>query len=128
MKHLLLFLLIYFTINLVSPLDKNISNPVVELIKSVGVYFVFLLLNILDSYSIILVLVLFAILVFATNAHFYYKDSVVDKKKFKYIEDFLYIIEICLLLGIFIIIIINGFRKNTGKKIMKHFIKLEKCV
>ena len=53
MKHLLLFLLIYFTINLVSPLDKNISNPVVELIKSVGVYFVFLLLNILDSYSII---------------------------------------------------------------------------
>ena len=99
MKHLLLFLLIFFTINLVSPLDTKIANPLIELVKSIGVYFIFLLLNLLDSYSIILVLVLFALLVFTTNSHFYFKDNVIDKNKYKYVEDLLYITELCLLIA-----------------------------
>tara|TARA_B100000424_G_scaffold271657_2_gene275574 strand:- start:3521 stop:4045 length:525 start_codon:yes stop_codon:yes gene_type:complete len=127
MKHLLLFLLIFFTISLVSPLDKKVSNPLIELIKSAGVYFIFLLLNILDSYSVILVLILFALLVFTTNSHFYYKDTVVDKKKYKYIEDFMYIIELCLLIGIFIIIVMSLFKKKTRSLISSRFFKLEKC-
>ena len=64
---------------------------------------------------------------FTTNSHFYYKDTLFDKKKYKYIEDFLYIIELCLLIGIFIIITMNFFKKKTRSLISSRFFKLEKC-
>jgi len=130
LKHLLLFLIIFFTISLVSPLNDTVNNPFIELLKSIIVYVVFILLNGLHSYSVLLVIALFGLLVFITNIHFYYKDVVKDKRKYKYIEDFMFIVEICLLIGIFIIILLNIARHvgdNSSLNTIKRLFLLKSC-
>ena len=81
-KYFLLFLVIYFSINLVDPAIEKRENPLFPLLRSVFVFLIFMLLNILQKSSLYLVLTLFALLILTNNYYYYYKDTVVDKKKF----------------------------------------------
>ena len=80
-KYFLLFLVIYFSINLVDPQNESKENPIFPLLKSVFVFIVFMLLNTLSSTSLYLVLTLFALLILTNNYYYYFHAIVVDKKR-----------------------------------------------
>ena len=119
-KYFLLFLVIYFSINLVDPQNESKENPIYPLLKSVFVFIVFMLLNTLSSTSLYLVLTLFALLILTNNYYYYYHAIVVDKKKYKYVEDLILAAEYGLSFAIFIILIVSLF---MGKE----RISLSKC-
>lgn len=108
-KYFLLFLVIYFSINLVDPQNQSKENPVFPLLKSVFVFIVFMLLNTLSSTSLYLVLTLFALLILTNNYYYYYHAVVIDKKKYKYVEDLIIATEYGLSFSIFIILIVSLF-------------------
>ena len=108
-KYFLLFLVIYFSINLVDPQNQSKENPVFPLVKSVFVFIVFMLLNTLSSTSLYLVLTLFALLILTNNYYYYYHAVVIDKKKYKYVEDLIIATEYGLSFSIFIILIVSLF-------------------
>ena len=112
-RYLLLFLVIYFSINLVDPELGNKENPFIVVIKSFFVFLIFLLLNQLDITSIILVLVLFAFLIFTSKYYLYFKETVVNKNKHKFTQDILLVIQIVLSICIFSILIISLFMKSS---------------
>ena len=120
-KHGLLFFMIFFTINLVYPQKKKMSNPLIILFKSCFVYILFVFLNILPQNSILLIMILFALLLLSTNYYYYYHDVVVDKKKYKYIEDIIKACQYGLAFSIFTVIVI-GLTQNK-----KQIFKLTKC-
>ena len=119
-KYFLLFLVIYFSINLVDPQNESKENPIFPLLKSVFVFIVFMLLNTLSSTSLYLVLTLFALLILTNNYYYYFHAIVVDKKKYKYVEDLIIATEYGLSFAIFIILIVSLF---MGKE----RISLSKC-
>ena len=119
-RYFLLFLVIYFSVNLVDPSKNKKENPIFPLLKSVFVFFVFLLLSMLSISTIYLVLTLFAILILTNNYYYYYHDVVVDKKKYKYIEDIIIAIEYGLSFSIFIILLVSFMSR-------KKLIGFQKC-
>jgi hypothetical protein len=119
-KYFLLFLVIYFSINLVDPQNESKENPIYPLLKSTFVFIVFTLLNALSSTSLYLVLILFALLILTNNYYYYYHAIVVDKKKYKYVEDLIVATEYGLTFSIFIILIVSLF-------LSKERISLKQC-
>lgn len=119
-RYFLLFLVIYFSVNLVDPSKNKKENPIFPLLKSIFVFLIFLLLSMLSISTIYLVLTLFAILILTNNYYYYYHDVVVDKKKYKYIEDIIIAIEYGLSFSIFIILLVSFLSK-------KKFIGFQRC-
>lgn len=118
-KYFLLFLVIYFSINLVDPQTEEKENPVYPLMKSIFVFIVFMLLNAMDKSSLVLILTLFALLILSNNYYYYYHDIVVDKKKYKYIEDIIVAIEYGLSFSIITIVLVSLIMKNRGVNLKK---------
>lgn len=122
-RYLFLFLVIYFSINLVDPDLGNKENPFVVIYKSVFVFFIFLLLNNIHISSIILILVLFALLIFASKYYEYFKETTVNKQENKFTQDILLVIQSTLSICIFAILIVSLFMNND-----KHsFFSLDQC-
>ena len=99
-RYILLFLIIYFSINLVDPNVGTKENPFMTIIKSIVVFFTFLILNNLHITSIILVLILFAILIFTSRYYEYYKETTVNKNKSSFTQDILLVIQFVLSISI----------------------------
>lgn len=74
MRYLLLFLVIYFSVNLVDGDIGSVENPIYSIIKSVFVFFILLLLNTIESSAIIMTLVLFTFMIITSKYHSYYKN------------------------------------------------------
>ena len=124
MRYLLLFLVIYFSINLVDGDDANIENPLFALLKSIFVFVIFLLLNAIDSSSIVITLVLFTLLVFASKYYNYFKNLAHDPDET--ILTILNIIQILLAFSIIIMLGISTIFSRNQKKFSSYFL-LNKC-
>tara|TARA_B100000123_G_scaffold272350_1_gene254731 strand:- start:5630 stop:6142 length:513 start_codon:yes stop_codon:yes gene_type:complete len=111
-RYFLLFLVIYFSVNLVDPSSKKRENPIFSVIKSIFVLIIFMLLNMLSKTVLYLILTLFALLILTNNYYYYYHDIVVDKKKYKYVEDIIIAIQYGLSFSIFIILLVSFFTKK----------------
>ena len=123
-RYILLFLIIYFSINLVDPNVGTKENPFMTILKSIIVFFTFLILNNLHITSIVLVLVLFAILIFTSRYYEYYKETTINKDKNKFTQDILLVIQFVLSISIIGILILLLFLNN--KKNVPLFL-LDKC-
>ena len=125
LRYLFLFLVIYFSINLVDPDLGNKENPFVVVLKSVVVFFIFILLNNINTSSIVLVLILFAILIFTSKYYYYHKETVLNKTQSTQVtEEVLLAIQVSLSVCIFSVILISFFIEDKRK----NNYSLEKCI
>ena len=115
-RYILLFLIIYFSINLVDP-DLGIKeNPFVAVLKSVVVFFIFLILNNLHITSIILVLILFAILIFTSRYYAFFKETTVSEQDNKFTKDLLLVLQFVLSVSIIGILLLSIFLYNKNNR------------
>ena len=124
-RYVLLFLVIYFSINLVDPELGNKENPFMVVFKSIFVFIIFIALNNIHITSIMIVLILFALLIFTSKYYYYFKETVVNKEEYKFTQDMLFIIQMVLSICIFCILIISMFLNNNKNNRIK---TLEKCI
>lgn len=125
MRYLLLFLVIYFSINLVDSDIDGVENPLFSVIKSIFVFVTFLLLNTIDSSSIIITLVLFTLLIFTSKYYSYFKNLTHNPDET--ILTLLNIVQIILAVSIIILLFISTiFAKNKNK--FSDYFLLNKCV
>jgi hypothetical protein len=89
-RHLLLFFVIYFSINLVDPNIEKAENPIYSITKSFFVYSIFLLLNSIDISAIVIMIILFALLVLTSQYYNYFTNM----KKTPRVDTILKIINI----------------------------------
>ena len=120
-RYLLLFLVIYFSINLADPDLGNKEHPAYVLLKSFFVFLIFMILNEISINSIIFVLVLFALLIFTSKYYSFFKETTSTTNTNFFLADMLLIVQILLSISIFIILIISYFfdkspRNNLLKK------------
>lgn len=124
MRYLLLFLVIYFSINLVDGSDTNTENPLFSVLKSAFVFVIFLLLNAIDSSSIIITLVLFTFLIFTSKYYNYFKNLTHEPDET--ILTILNIIQIILAFSIIVMLGISTIFSKNKKKLLNYFV-LNKC-
>jgi hypothetical protein len=126
-RYTLLFLIIYFSINLVDPNDTSKSpkeqfeNPFRTIIRSVIVFVIFIMMSSVDVTSIILILSLFALLLFTYKYYSYFVATTVNVNEHKFTHDLLLIIQIVLsvcIIGILILSIL--FPSNVMTSSNKH--------
>ena len=122
-RYILLFLVIYFSINLVDPTLGNKENPFIAVIKSIFVFGLFIILNQIDITSIVLVLILFALLIFTSRYYTYFKETTVNIGERKFTNDLLLVIQYVLTLSIFGVLFLSiamNFDSRT-------FFSLDQC-
>jgi len=121
-RYLVLFLVIYFSINLVDPDIKTIENPLETIYRSIFVFFIFLLLNRIPLTIIVLTMTFFALLVFTSKYYMYLKQ---DYKNNNSSLDFLQLTQWVLIFVIVLLLVISFFKSDTSK----HFgsIQLNSC-
>ena len=124
MRYLLLFLVIYFSINLVDSDIEGVENPLFSVVKSMFVFATFLLLNAIDSSSIIITLVLFTLLIFTSKYYSYFKNLTHNPDET--ILTLLNIIQVILAVSIIILLIISTVFSKKKKKFMDYFL-LKQC-
>ena len=120
-RYILLFLVIYFSINIVDPELGNKEHPIYVLLKSIFVFIIFLLINEISVNSIIFVMILFALLIFTSKYYYFVKETSLPNQKHNFAKDILMIIQITLSLCIFAILIISYFIDK--KKVNNHLTK-----
>lgn len=114
-RYLVLFLVIYFSINLVDPDLGNKEHPIYVLLKSVFVFAIFMILNEIGINSIIFVLLLFALLIFTSKYYYFFKETQSSNTQNYFVGDILLIIQIVLSVCIFGILIISYFLDKKSK-------------
>lgn len=119
MRYLLLFLVIYFSINLVDSDIEGVENPLFSVVKSMFVFATFLLLNAIDSSSIIITLVLFTLLIFTSKYYSYFKNLTHNPDET--ILTLLNIIQVILAVSIIILLIISTVFSKNKKKFVDYF-------
>lgn len=124
MRYLLLFLVIYFSINLVDSDIEGVENPLFSVVKSIFVFAIFLLLNVIDSSSIIITLVLFTLLILTSKYYSYFKNLTHNPDKT--ILTILNIIQIIIAISIIILLIISTIFSKKKKRFVDYFF-LKKC-
>lgn len=122
-RYLLLFLVIYFSINLVDPDIETSENPIYSIIKSVFVFIIFLILNTIDVTAIVMMLILFTLLIITSKYHSYFKGALQSKDDA--LLTALNIIQIVLSVSIVILLFVSSMLK-TGRQTSSP-LKLEKC-
>ena len=122
-RYLLLFLVIYFSINLVDPDIETNENPIYSIIKSVFVFIIFLVLNTIDVTGIVMMLVLFTLLIITSKYHSYFKGALQSKDDA--LLTALNIIQIVLSVSIVILLFVSSILK-TGRQTSSP-LKLQKC-
>lgn len=125
MRYMLLFLVIFFSVNLVDPSLGLKENPLTSLFRSIFVFCIFLLLNKLNVTLIVLLLTLFAILILTSKFYYYYKNMSHENPEKISIVKLLDIIQIVLFICIIFVIGLSLFLKD--KYDSKTSITLEKC-
>ena len=121
-RYLVLFLVIYFSINLVNPNLKSIENPFIAVSRSIFVFFIFILLNKIPVTTIVLTMTMFALLVFSSKYYMYLKE---DYKNNNLILDTLQIIQWVLVIFIILLLFISLFQSNNTNH--HGTIELKKC-
>ena len=121
--YLILFFIIYFSINIVDTQSKLIENPIYDIIRSLCILFGFILLNNMHTNYIIIVLLFFAGLVLTSKYYSYFKQpSLQVEKNQKPILDILYVIQIALVIFILTLIGISFIiydNKQTSLRLNK---------
>jgi hypothetical protein len=100
-KNILILLIIYITINYS---DKKKEDPKIKLLKSLGIYVLFLLISRMDLVPTIVVLVLLFIFYFFENYNDYYDTF---GKKYETRQKYLTLIRKILLIVIGVIIVVS---------------------
>jgi hypothetical protein len=125
-RYIMLFLVIYFSINLVDPNSSTLENPIYAVIRSIFVFIVFVLLNNIHVSTIIVMMTFFALLVFTSNYYNYFKQIHLNLSESHTIKlDILHIIQRVLVVCIFILIALSFFTKDKYDK--QTSIRLNKC-
>ena len=124
MRYLLLFLVIYFSINLVDSDIKGVENPLFSIVKSVFVFSIFLLLNAIDSSSIIITIILFTLLILSSKYYSYFKNSTHNPDET--ILNLLIITQIILAFSIIIMLVLSTIFSKTKRKASDYFM-MKKC-
>lgn len=123
-RYILLFLIIYFSINLVDP-DLGVKeNPIFSIFKSIFVFIVFLVLNNLHITSIILVLTLFAILIFTSRYYAFFKETTINESENQFTKDILLVLQFVLSISIIGILLLSLLLYNKKNK---PIFSLDKC-
>ena len=126
-RYLMLFLVIYFSINLVDPDKKNMEDPLYAVFRSVFVFIVFILLNNIHVNSIVVMMTFFALLVLTSKYYSYYKQPEFQTKASEQIRlDILFVIQCVLVTCIFIFIMISLFTNDKNDK--RTNLLLNRCV
>lgn len=123
-RYLLLFLVIYFSINLVDNDIDGVENPLFSIVKSMFVFAAFLLLNAIDSSSIIITLVLFTLLIISSKYYSYFKNLTHNPDKT--VLTLLNIIQIILAFSIVVLLVISTLFSKSKKK-FSDYVLLKKC-
>uniref|UniRef100_A0A6C0KXB1 Uncharacterized protein n=1 Tax=viral metagenome TaxID=1070528 RepID=A0A6C0KXB1_9ZZZZ len=124
MRYLLLFLVIYFSINLVDSDIDGVENPLFSIVKSAFVFFIFLLLNAIESSSIIITLVLFTLLIISSKYYSYFKNSTHNPDET--VLTLFTVVQIILAFSIIVLLVISTvFSKN--KKSFSDYFYLNRC-
>ncbi len=124
-RHLLLFLVIYFSINLVDPNIETFENPIYPIIKSIFVYLIFLFLNMIDISVITIVLILFTGLIITSQYYNYFKK--ISPNPDRSSINIFNIIQIILSLSIIILLILSTIFNYKNKNFKNNFFNLNKC-
>lgn len=125
-RYLILFFIIYFSINIVDTESKLIENPIYDIIRSLCILFGFILLNNINTSYIVIILMFFAGLVLTSKYYSYYKQpSLQVEKSQKPMLDILYVLQIALVIFIITLICISFFTIDKNDKQMSFH--LHKC-
>lgn len=124
-RHLILFLVIYFSINLVDPNINTVEHPIIGIIKSFFVYSIFIILNNIDIDAIIIMLVLFTLLVITSKFNSYYNSVNLKSENKKNYYDILFIIEVVLGISILLLLVTSSINKINSKNPFSLY--LNKC-
>jgi hypothetical protein len=125
-RYLVLFLVIYFSINLT---DDNIGipeHPIYAIFKSFIVFCLFLILNNINISVIVILLVLFALLIIVTKYYSYYKQANLNVNNEKVKLDILYVFQLTLAISILLLLVSSFFLSYKNKE--QRSMNLEKCV
>ena len=74
-RYIILFLVIYFSIDLVDPNIKTVENPMYAIIRSLFVFFVFIMLNNLPVMTLLTILIFFSLLVITSKYYTYFSST-----------------------------------------------------
>ncbi len=124
-RHLMLFIVIYFSINLVDPDIESSENPIYSLIKSVFVFFIFLLLNAIDSSAIIVMIILFTLLIIISKYHSYFTSTGNGENETLLVS--LNIAQIALSVSIIILLLLSTLFGKKGIYYNIKNVQLHKC-
>ena len=123
-RYLVLFLVIYFSVNLVDTDLETIENPIHAIVRSVFVFFIFILLNNIPITTILTIMIFFACLVLTSKYYSYFKKSILHNEEHQVvIMDLLQILQWILVISIIILLIISLiFNKKSNNSLF-----LKKC-
>jgi hypothetical protein len=124
-RYLILFIVIYFSINLVDPGTESYEDPIYSLIKSVFVFFIFLLLNAIDSSAIVITVILFTLLIITSKYHTYFTSIGVNQDDTQLV--LLNIAQIALSVSIIILLLLSTLFGKKGIYYRFTNIHLHKC-
>lgn len=116
-RYIILFLVIYFSIDLVDPNIKTIENPIYAIIRSLFVFLVFILLNNLPVMTLLTIMIFFSLLVVTSKYYSYYKQASLNVNENQRIHiDFLYIVQWVLIICIVILLLLSFFNKDKSNR------------
>lgn len=114
-RYLMLFLVIYFSINLVDPDSDTLENPIYSVIRSVFVFFVFILLNNIHTSTIVVMMTFFALLILTSKYYSYFKQAHLNVSESHTLKlDILHIIQRVIVICIFILLFISFFISDSN--------------
>ena len=123
-RYLVLFIVIYVSINLTDPDLSTPEHPIYALIKSLFVFFIFIILNKINTSIIVIALILFTLLIITSKYYNYYKQANLNTKTDTVKLEILYIIQISIALSILLLLFTSLFLSSTNKT---ESLKLKSC-
>ena len=107
-RYVVLFMVIYFSVNLVDPDMESNENPIYAIVRSVFVFGVFILLNNLPISTILTIMVFFAILVLTSKYYSYFKKGLLNNgDHHNVIIDLLQVMQWILVAAILILLVVS---------------------
>lgn len=106
-RYFMLYLVIFFSINLGTTNTNKIEHPMVAIGRSIFVFFIFILLNNLSVNIIIITMVFFAMLVLTAKYYEYYEQTQNDDKSTVQKLQILQIIQGMLVVSILIMLMLS---------------------
>ena len=125
-RYLILFFIIYFSINIVDTNSKIVENPIYDILRSIAILFGFILLNNIHTSYIVIIMIFFAGIVLTSKYHSYFKQpSLQVEKSQKPMLDILYVLQIALIIFILTLITISLVTNDNLDK--QNSFRLHQC-